>query len=189
MQKSLLFILLLSVIVLQRIIELYIARGNEKWMKQQGAIEFGQRHYKYMVLLHVLFFIFLSAETLMISRGISPAWPVFLCLFGLAQAVRIWVITSLGRFWNTKILVLADTNVIRKGPYRYVKHPNYLIVTLELMSVPLMFNSFFTAVLFTVLNILMLKIRIPLEEKALNTLTEYDEAFRNCHRFIPKIVK
>jgi methyltransferase len=189
MHNSLLFILLLSFIVLQRIIELYIAKGNEKWMIQQGAVEFGQRHYKYMVLLHVLFIIFLSAETLIINRGISPAWPVFLSLFCLAQAVRIWVITSLGKFWNTKILVLPDTNVIRKGPYRYLKHPNYLVVALELISVPLLFNSFFTALLFTVLNILMLKIRIPLEEKALNTLTEYDETFQNCRRFIPKIVK
>ena len=183
------FIVLIAFIALQRIIELYIARGNEKWMKQQGAIEFGQGHYKYMVLLHFCFFIFLSAETLLLKRGISPIWPVFLSLFCAAQAIRIWVIASLGKYWNTKIIILAQTRVVKKGPYQFIKHPNYLVVALELLVVPLLFNSYYTAILFTFLNILMLKVRIPMEEHALKTLTEYEEGFQDCHRFIPKFIK
>jgi methyltransferase len=189
MNDFLLFSLLVTIIVFQRMIELYIAKGNEKWMKQQGAIEFGEKHYKYMVLLHVLFFIFLSAETLMGKRGISSFWPVYLSIFCLAQLVRIWVITSLGKFWNTKILVLANTKVVKKGPYRFLRHPNYLVVAIELFAVPLLFNSYYTSILFTILNIIMLNVRIPTEENALKTLTEYEEAFRDCHPFIPKIVK
>ena len=181
--------MLISFIIVQRIFELFVAKRNEIWMKQQGAVEFGERHYKFMVLIHMMFFISLLTETLLLKRGISPLWPVLLSLFGFAQVVRIWVITSLGRFWNTKILVLANAKIVRKGPYRFLKHPNYVVVAMELLAVPMLFNAYYTAILFTVLNIMILMIRIPIEEKALKTLTEYDETFRDFHRFIPKVVK
>ena len=183
------FVLFITFIVVQRLVELFVAKRNEIWIKQQGAVEFGEKHYKFMVLIHMMFFISLLTETLLLKRGISPLWPVFLSLFALAQVVRIWVITSLGRFWNTKILVFANAKIVRKGPYRFLKHPNYMVVALELFAVPMLFSSYFTAILFTVLNIMILMIRIPIEEKALKTLTEYDDTFRDCHRFIPKIVK
>ncbi len=169
--------------------ELFIAKGNEKWMKQRGAIEFGQKHYKYIVLMHVLFLIVLTIEKVWFDRGLSVIWPVFLVVFGFAQFLRIWAITSLGKYWNTRILVLENAQVIRKGPYRFLKHPNYFVVALELLVVPSLFNAFYTAALFTFLNVMMLRIRIPEEEKALRSLTEYEGAFQDCNRFIPKIVK
>jgi methyltransferase len=183
------FLIFISFIIFQRIVEVFVAKRNEKWMKKQGAIEFGVSHYKYMVLMHVLFFIELSAEKVFLDRGLSPLWPIIFGVFALAQFIRIWAISSLGRFWNTKILVIPNAEVVRKGPYRFLKHPNYFVVAMELFIVPLLFNAFYTAFLFSILNVIMLMIRIPEEEKALKTLTEYDGAFQDCNRFIPKVVK
>jgi methyltransferase len=183
------FLILVGFIIIQRIFELGVAKSNEKWMKKRGAIEFGVRHYRYMVLMHFLFFIILISEKIFMNVGLSSLWGMLIILFLIAQLFRIWVITSLGRFWNTKIIVLQNANVIRKGPYRFIKHPNYFVVAVELAVVPLMFNAYLTASLFTILNIIILMIRIPEEEKALRELTEYEGTFKDCKRFFPKVVK
>jgi methyltransferase len=161
------FWLFISVIIIQRILELILAKRNEKWMKSQGAIEFGQKHYPVIVFVHILFFISLIAEVHYFHKGISPLWPLLFIAFLAVQAVRIWAISSLGTYWNTKILVLPGASVIKKGPYKFLKHPNYCVVALELIIIPFMFNAYFTAILFTLLNIFVLSIRIPAEEKAL----------------------
>lgn len=183
------FLLFFYFLVLQRIAEIFIARRNEKWLKKQGAMEFGKRHYKFIVMLHVLFFVGLLAEKVFLERTLSPVWPIILGLFVFAQILRVWTISSLGMFWNTKILVIENAAVVRKGPYRFLKHPNYFIVAFELVVVPLLFNAFYTALLFTFLNVIMMMIRIPEEEKALRGLTEYEGEFEDCNRFIPRIVK
>jgi methyltransferase len=183
------FLIVISIIVFQRIIELFIAKRNENWMKIQGAVEFGARHYKYLVVMHGSFFLSLTAEKVLLERGLSPLWPFIFCLFGLTQLIRVWVISSLGKFWNTKILVLANEKIVKKGPYRFVKHPNYFVVAMELVVVPLLFNAFYTALLFTILNALMMMVRIPEEEKALSTLTEYERTFQDANRFLPRFVK
>jgi methyltransferase len=161
------FWLFISIIITQRILELFVAKQNEKWMKSQGAIEFGKRHYPVIVFVHILFFISLITEVQFFQKDISPLWPLFLVAFLAVQAVRIWALLSLGRFWNTKILVLPGAAVIKKGPYKYLKHPNYCVVVLELIIIPLMFHAYFTAILFTLLNMFVLSIRIPAEEYAL----------------------
>lgn len=183
------FLILVGFISLQRIVELRIAKSNEKWMKKRGAIEFGEKHYRYMVTMHALFFIFLSCEKIFMNLGLSPLWGILIIVFLIAQLLRIWAIASLGRFWNTKIIVLRNANVIRKGPYRFIRHPNYFVVAVELAVVPLLFNAYFTASLFTILNIIVLRIRIPEEEQALRELTEYEGTFQDCNRFLPKVVK
>ena len=81
--------------------------------------------------------------------------------------MRIWCLTSLGKFWNTKIIVLPVLDVVIKGPYKFIRHPNYLIVTIELLVLPLLFSAYFTAIVFSLLNVWMLSVRIPAEEKAL----------------------
>jgi methyltransferase len=183
------FLGLFGFIVLQRVVELGIAKGNEKWMKQQGAVEFGIKHYRYMVMMHLLFFVSLFTEKVYLNRGLSQVWPLLLFGFILVQLMRIWVISSLGKYWNTKIIVYSGAQVIKKGPYRFIKHPNYFVVAIELVVVPFLFNAYFTAILFTILNGIMLMIRIPVEEKALRELTEYSGAFQGCNRFLPKVVK
>lgn len=169
------FILL---VILQRLIELAVAKKNEKWMKSQGAVELGQEHYPFIVLLHVLFFGALILEVTYINKNLSQAWPILLGLFIALQVGRIWIMNSLGRFWNTKIIILPHSSPIKNGPYQFMKHPNYLIVSLELLIIPLLFNAYTTAILFTILNIGMLSIRIPVEERALGELTDYHSTLK-----------
>jgi methyltransferase len=174
-------------IILQRLAELVIAKQNEKWMKNHGGVEFGQKHYRIMVGLHSLFFLFLIAEVYYFNKELSPIWPILVTFFIITQAGRVWALTSLGRYWNTKIIVLPDAEVIVKGPYKYLRHPNYVIVTLEFIIIPLLFQANLTCIVFSLLNIWILSIRIPEEEKALTKLTTYSQALGQARRFFPKI--
>lgn len=170
--------LIISFVILQRIVELFFAKRNERWMKARGAKEYGQDHYKAMVLIHTLFFLSLITEVLLLKKTVSSLWPTFIFLFIAAQMARIWVITSLGKYWNTKIIVLPGIEVVAKGPFKYVKHPNYLIVTIELLVIPLLFGAYVTAIVFFILNQIILRVRIPVEEKALRENTNYGNHFR-----------
>ena len=161
--------------------ELMIAKRNERHMKQKGAIEFGQSHYPFIVAVHSLFFVSLIIEVALLHKNLSPNWPVFLTFFLLAQMGR--------PFWNTKIIVLPEANIVKKGPYQYVKHPNYIIVTIELIVIPLLFQAYMTAILFTIFNAVILAIRIPTEERALKQLTEYTEAFAKSPSQIKNVKK
>ncbi|MBU8879022.1 isoprenylcysteine carboxyl methyltransferase family protein [Bacillus sp. FJAT-29790] len=183
------FAIFVAFIIFQRVSELCIAKKNERWMKQQGALEFGQSHYPFIVLVHCLFFVSFICEVLVLNKGLSLSWPVLLALFLLTQAGRLWALASLGSYWNTKIIVLPNAKIVKKGPYRFVKHPNYIIVTAELIIIPLMFQAYFTAFLFTIFNAVILMIRIPAEEKALRQLTQYEEAFNGISRLTKDVKK
>ncbi|WP_102346508.1 isoprenylcysteine carboxyl methyltransferase family protein [Bacillus sp. Marseille-P3661] len=179
------FLILITLLILQRLVELGIAKRNEKWMKSKGAIEVGQEHYKYIVSVHILFFISLLFEVSYFGKSFSPLWGVFFSFFVVAQLLRAWSLQSLGRFWNTKIIILPNVNIISKGPYKYIRHPNYLVVVIELLVVPLIFNAFWTALIFSVLNLIVLSIRIPMEEQALMEETNYKSVFFHRSRFTP----
>ncbi|MGM0845451.1 MAG: isoprenylcysteine carboxyl methyltransferase family protein [Bacillota bacterium] len=181
--------LLFAVIAIQRVVELIIAKRNEKWMKEKGAKEYGKRHYKLMVSIHLLFFISLLAEELFMNRPLNEYWVVLFTLFLVTQVGRIWVIASLGRFWNTKIIVLPQADVVAKGPYKFIKHPNYFIVTVELIVIPLMFNAYWTLFIFALLNQFILAVRIPIEERALEEVTNYQKVHQGKKRFIPVVKK
>lgn len=173
-----LFFIIISLVILQRIIEVFIAKRNEKKMLAQGAYEVGSSHYPYMVALHIGFFVCLIAEVFVFDRGVSPLFPLFILIFLFVQALRIWCLLTLGTFWNTKIIILPNANVIKKGPYLFISHPNYVVVCIEIALLPLMFQAYFTAICFTLLNLAMLSVRIPLEEKALMEATDYKEEFK-----------
>ncbi|WP_201745379.1 isoprenylcysteine carboxyl methyltransferase family protein [Alteribacter lacisalsi] len=163
-----LFWTLLGIVIVQRGVELAVARQNERWMRSRGAREFGRGHYKWIVLLHAGFFLFLMSEVALFGRAPAAWWPIPAIVFVLAQAGRIWALTSLGRYWNTKIIVLPEAELVRRGPYRWISHPNYVIVALEIIAIPLLFQAWITCALFTTLNAwLLLKVRIPEEERAL----------------------
>lgn len=155
-------------LVVQRLCELVIARRNEKWMKERGGLERGEEHYKYFVFLHLLFFLSILTEVFLLKRIVIPFQPAFFIVFLLAQIARIWCIQSLGKFWNTKVIVLPDFPLVKRGPYRYIKHPNYIIVGIELFVIPLLFGAIITSVIFPFLHIVLIKyIRLPVEERAL----------------------
>ncbi len=172
------FYIILILVILQRLIEVLIAKRHEKWMLSQDAYEVGASHYPYMVAMHISFFLFLTVEVITNDKGLSPLFPLFFFLFLAVQALRIWCIRSLGNFWNTKIMILPGAQVVRKGPYTYMRHPNYAVVCLEILLLPLMFQAYFTAFCFTLLNITILSVRIPIEEKALRDATDYNHIFQ-----------
>jgi len=169
------FATIITLVILQRIVELQIAKRNEQRMIRLGAYEVGASHYPFMIAMHISFFISLILEVVFFERTLSPLFSYLLVFFLLVQALRIWCLRSLGIFWNTKIIVLPGARVVKKGPYHYLRHPNYLVVCCEIFLLPVMFQAYATALLFTVLNTIMLFVRIPLEEKALLEAYEQTE--------------
>ncbi len=159
------FFLFISFVILLRIGELVLSKSNEKWLLQNGAVEYGQRHYPFIVALHVLFIFSLIFEY---SRQPDPTYSIFLIiLYFLILAFKTWILVSLGKFWNTKIYHISDIPLVRKGPYKYFKHPNYLIVIAEIAVIPMIFHLYFTAITFTLLNVIMLFVRIKEENRVL----------------------
>lgn len=175
--ETIIFSSIVGFVIVQRIVELFVARNNERWIRGQGGYEVGARHYPYMVGIHVGFFLSLIFEFLMFERELPSLWPVLFIIFVGLQIMRVWVIASLGRFWNTKILVLPGAHVVKKGPFRFLRHPNYVVVSLEILVIPLMFGAYFTALIFALLNLIILCVRIPMEEAALREVTNYKEVF------------
>jgi methyltransferase len=156
------FALFIGFVIFQRLLELVIAKRNEKWLCSQGAVEYGQKHDPYIVMLHTLFIVSMIAEYL---YRVGVFNIVVMVVFLLLIVLKIWVISSLGRYWNTKILRVPHSIFIKKGPYKFFKHPNYIIVICEIIIIPLVFNLYFTAIIFSVLNAFMLWVRIREEEK------------------------
>ena len=170
------FYFILIFVIIQRLVELFIAKRNEKLMRVKGAYEVGASHYKFMILLHASFFVSFLVEVVFFKSVFTPhSWLFVIFLF--LQLLRIWCLVSLGTFWNTKIIVLPGANVVVKGPYKLIRHPNYLVVCLEIAVLPLMFEAYVTAICFTILNLIMLSVRIPIEEKALKEVTDYRKKF------------
>ena len=157
------FIIFITFLIFQRFTELYISKRNEKWLLSQGAIEYGREHYPYIVALHTLFIVSLIVEYYL--TGGQPTSYIFLLLFVLLLTFKYWVLSSLGLYWNTKIYRVPGAVAVRKGPYKLFKHPNYVDVALEIAIIPLVFHLYYTAVIFSVLNAIMLSVRIKVENK------------------------
>ena len=161
------FIFFISLVILSRIGELLLSGKNEKWLLQSGAIEYGKEHYPYIITLHILFF---PAVILEYSLQKTHSYSLLLLILCFSLlACKAWVIMSLGKFWNTKIYRIPGISLINNGPYRYIKHPNYLLVVGEIAAIPLAFHLYYTAVIFTLLNAAILLIRIKEENKVLQT--------------------
>ncbi|WP_257144089.1 isoprenylcysteine carboxyl methyltransferase family protein [Bacillus sp. AFS002410] len=154
-------------IIIQRVVELGIAKNNEKKLKQRGAIEFGQAHYKYFIILHSMFFLSILIENYFVQYVEIEFFTFLLILFIILQLARVWVISTLGERWNTKIIILPNEKLVKDGLYKYIKHPNYIIVTIELLVIPIMFHAYITTVIFSICNLMLLKVRIREENKAL----------------------
>lgn len=160
------FIVFITFVLLLRLGELLLARRNERWLLQHGAVEYGKKHYVYMIILHVLFFVSLIIEYVFTSTGYYSI-PL-LVLYFVLLAFKAWTIFSLGKFWNTKIFRISGYPLVKKGPYRFIKHPNYVIVIAEVALIPLIFHLYITAIVFSLLNALMLYVRIKEENKVLS---------------------
>lgn len=164
------FAAFVAFLALQRLSELWLSKRNAKWMLSQGGYEVGAEHYKWMVLMHAGWFISMVGEFVWRQPALPTGWPIWLGVFGLAQVGRYAVIATLGRFWNTRIFILPNVPKVKQGIYRYVRHPNYWVVRVELFVAPMIFDLWMTALLFSVLNFFMLRVRIAAEENALKAM-------------------
>jgi len=155
-------------VILLRIGELILSKRNESWLLKQGAIEYGQKHYPFMIALHVLFIVSMIIEY---PTKQIETFNLFLLVFYLLLLVfKVWIIVSLGKFWNTKIYHIPNCPLIKNGPYKYFKHPNYMVVIIEIAIIPMVFNLYWTSIAFTVLNLIMLSVRIKEEDRVLKNL-------------------
>jgi methyltransferase len=168
--KAALLVGAVVLVALQRLLELRHSRRNEARLRARGAVERGRGHYPAMVAVHALWLASMLAEGLL--RGPEPPawWPVPLTLFLFVQPLRYWAISSLGENWNVRILVVPGGKLVKGGPYRFFPHPNYVVVATEVLTLPLIFGAWTTAVVFSVLNAAFFYVRIRAEDRALREL-------------------
>lgn len=155
--------IIIGLVLVQRLAELWLARRNTERLLADGAVEHGSEHYPFLIALHGAW---LAALVYVTPPG-APVNYAWLAVYVVLQLARIWVITSLGRFWTTRIITRPDQPLVHRGPYRYLRHPNYAIVTAEIAVLPLVFGHWQIALVFSLLNLLVLRERIHTENEAL----------------------
>ncbi|SDM06998.1 methyltransferase [Nonomuraea maritima] len=162
------YALLIGLVVVERLAELVVARRNLAWARSKGGVEYGRRHYPWIVAAHVALLAAAPAEVWLLGRPFVPAlgWPM-LAVVVLAQGLRWWCIGTLGRRWNTRVVVVPGMSLVERGPYRWLRHPNYVAVVAEGIALPLVHTAWLTALAFTLANAVLLSVRIRVEDAAL----------------------
>lgn len=155
--------IIVGLVAIQRLAELVVAQRNTKRLLSRGGFEVGARHYPLFILLHASWLVALLIAT---PWRREPNWPL-IGVFVILQMLRIWVIATLGPYWTTRIITLKDAPLVGGGPYRFVRHPNYWIVTAEIAVLPLAFGAWGVALLWSIMNAILLAHRISVEERAL----------------------
>lgn len=170
--SQLLFTALVAAVGLERLAEMVVSKRHAAWAFARGGVESGQGHFPVMVALHTALLVGAVVEVLAVDRPFIPllGWPM-LALVLLAQGLRWWCITTLGPQWNTRVIVVPGATLVAAGPYRLMRHPNYVAVVVEGLALPLVHTAWLTAALFTVLNVVLLSVRIRVEEQALGLRT------------------
>jgi methyltransferase len=162
---------LVGLVILQRLGELVHASRNERALRARGGIETGHGHYPVMVVLHATWL-----TAIAVGLGTDPRIrPLPLAVFVLLQVLRVWVLTTLGPYWTTRVISVPGEPLVRRGPYRFVRHPNYLVVIGEFAVFPLVFGQFRTAVIFSILNLALLTWRIRIENATLRARRHVNE--------------
>ncbi|MTD15810.1 hypothetical protein GIS00_17890 [Nakamurella sp. YIM 132087] len=162
------YVWLVALVALERIVELVVSKRHLRWIADRGGVEYGAGHYPVMVVLHVGLLVGCVLEADLAMRPFEPAlgWSMFAVVV-LSQALRWWCIGTLGKRWTTTVVVIPGLPPIRRGPYRYLRHPNYVAVVAEGAALPLVYNAWVTATVFTVCNAGLLIVRIRTENAAL----------------------
>lgn len=187
MRTRTLFYALLALLAGQRLLELRLSKQNEERLLQQGGREHAAEHFGVMKLLHTGWFVAMIAEVAWLRRPFRPALAAIAGLAALlGQALRYAAIRTLGRRWTVRVVTMPDRPPVRRGIYRYLRHPNYLGVVLEIAAVPLLHTAYLTSLAFSIANALLLLVRIRAEEAALEADPGYRRWFADRPRFVPK---
>jgi methyltransferase len=168
-----LYTLLVGAVALQRLAELALSRRNVRHLLAEGGVEVGRSHYRWMVLLHTTFLFSCVLEVWSLRRPLIGVLAIaMLTALVAAAALRGWVILTLGRRWSTRVVCLPGAALLRGGPYRFLRHPNYVAVVVEMTALPLVHTAWLTALFFTAANLVLLRERVRVEERALASFAE-----------------
>lgn len=178
-----LYLLLVAAVACERVVELVVSARNARWAFAHGGRESGIGHYRFMQLFHGAFLAACVAEVFALERPFVPllGWTCIVAV-AAAQALRWWAVTTLGPRWNTRVIV-APGEPVTSGPYRFVRHPNYVAVMVEILALPLVHGAWLTAIVFGLGNVALLVVRIRVEEAALGST--WATAFARAPRFVP----
>jgi len=164
-----LYLVLLGAVAIERLAELMVSARNARWSFARGGAEHGRGHFPAMVTLHTALLVGCAAETVLADRPFLPAlgWPALAAALA-SQVLRWWCIGTLGPRWNTRVIIVPGLPLVSSGPYRWLRHPNYVAVVVEGLALPLVHTAWVTALVFSALNAVLLGwFRIPAEERAL----------------------
>ena len=165
------FTVLVVLVALERLAELVVSKRNAAWSLAQGGRELGQGHYPFMVVLHTGLLVGMLVEAWVVRPDVPVLLAGSMLVLALgSQALRWWCIRTLGRQWNTRVIVVPGLPLVRSGPYRLMPHPNYVAVVLEGFALPLVHAAWVTALVFTVANGFLLSVRLRVENAALDTV-------------------
>ena len=171
MNTAYVYTILIVLTAIERLIEVKVSNRNAKWSLEQGGTEYGRSHYPFMVVLHTVFLFACVGEVFYFEREVGTLWLVLFTGLALGcQELRWWCINTLGQRWNTRVIIVPNLPRVTGGPYRYVNHPNYVVVALEGIILPLVHQAWLTAICFTILNAGLMLVRIRCENEALSKL-------------------
>ena len=171
MHTSYIYLIVIILTAIERLVEVRVSNRNAKWSLEQGGTEYGRGHYPFMVVLHTAFLFACVGEVFYFQREVTYLWlGTFTLLAVGCQGLRWWCINTLGQRWNTRVIIVPNLPRVTGGPYQYINHPNYVVVALEGIILPLVHQSWVTAICFTLLNAGLMVVRIRCENEALSKL-------------------
>ena len=180
------YLALLVLVGLGRLVELRISRRNQRQLEKQGVRKIAEPHFRWMVFTHAAVLACAAAEVILLHRPLIPSLAIAMAaLFVFANALRWWVIRTLAGHWNVEVMASSRVGVVAAGPYRWVRHPNYVAVVIELFSLPMIHTAWITALAGTLANLEILRRRLRVEEGVLMADPVYRSAMGAKPRFLP----
>lgn len=182
------YLALLAIVGLLRLVEIRVSRRNQRYLTSHGVAKVPEPHFRWMVIFHTAILVSAGLEVVLLQRPLLPllAAPMAV-LFLLANGLRFWVIRTMSWHWNVEVMDSTKLGVVTGGPYRWVRHPNYVGVFVELVALPLIHTAWLTALVGSALHVVVLRRRIRTEEAALLADPEYRAAMGSKPRFLPKL--
>jgi methyltransferase len=182
------YLMLLALVGLERLFELWISRRNQQKLEKQGVRKIAEPHFRWMVFTHASVLVCAATEVIFLRRPLMPWLAITMAaMFAFANVLRWWVIRTLAGHWNVEVMASSRVGVVTSGPYRWVRHPNYVAVVIELFSLPMIHTAWITALAGTLANLEILRRRLRVEEGVLMADPSYRSAMGEKPRFLPKV--